>query len=200
MTSAAPRTRRLASNRRRIDANRRRGLVLQTAVLAFALVSGIVGVLPGRSGSAGADVAPPAIGWRQLTRTVDRGGIEIIRLARDEPATRARVAIIPRSQIGRLRTVLASPQLVGGSGRDLTTSLCARVHCHAAINGDRWDLSGHDAGRRHRRAWPSTASCSPPNRSRRPTPTPTSSSAALVRCTAPSSTRSRSHRRSPAAA
>jgi hypothetical protein len=57
------------------------------------------------------------------------------------------VAILPRSQIGRLRTVLASSQLVGGTGRDLPTSLCFRLHCHAAVNGDRWVLSGHEAGR-----------------------------------------------------
>lgn len=111
---------------------------------ALALVSGILGLLPGPT--AEAEPAPPAPGWRALSRTVDRGGIEIIRLARDVPRTRARVAIIPRSQIHRLRTVRASEQLIGGE-RDLTTSLCARAHCHAAINGDRWDLSGHDAGR-----------------------------------------------------
>ena len=70
-----------------------------------------------------------------------------MQLQRDEPLTRAQVAIVPRSQIGRLRTVLASNQLVGGTGRDLPTSLCFRLHCHAAVNGDRWVLSGHDAGR-----------------------------------------------------
>ncbi len=36
---------------------------------------------------------------------------------------------------------------MGGTGHDLPTNLCARVHCHAAVNGDRWELFGHDAGR-----------------------------------------------------
>jgi hypothetical protein len=79
--------------------------------------------------------------------TVDRGGIEIVQLRRDDPLTRAQVAILPRSQLGRLRTVLASDQLIGGTGRLLPTTMCARLHCHAAINGDRYVPSGHEAGR-----------------------------------------------------
>jgi hypothetical protein len=115
-------------------------------LLAFALVTGIV-LLPSAAPEAGAEPAPPAVGWRALSRTVDRGGIEVRELQRDEPLTRAKVAIVPRTQLSRLRPVLADDQLVGGSGRLLTTSMCARLHCHAAVNGDRYQLSGHDAGR-----------------------------------------------------
>jgi hypothetical protein len=68
-------------------------------------------------------------------------------VVRDSPLARGRVAAIPRSQLSRLQTVVASNQLIGGTGRDLSTNLCARLHCHAAVNGDRWDLFGHDAGR-----------------------------------------------------
>jgi hypothetical protein len=119
----------------------------QLAVLAAsALVSGII-LVPSPGPTASAEPAPPAVGWRAVSRTVDRGGIEIIELQRDEPLTRAHLAVFPRSQLARLRPVLASDQLVGGTGRLLTTTMCARLHCHAAVNGDRHVLSGHDAGR-----------------------------------------------------
>jgi hypothetical protein len=125
----------------------RRRLLLGALATASCLVSGIVTLLPGRVGAATAAPAPPAVGWQAVGRTVDRGGIEIIQLRRDDPLTRAQVAIVPRSQLPRLRPVLASQQLVGGTGRLLTTSMCARLHCHAAVNGDRFVLAGHDAGR-----------------------------------------------------
>ena len=94
-----------------------------------------------------AEPAPAATGWREISRTKDRGGIEIVEIARDEPLARGRVAVFPRDQLHRVRRVLASTQLVGGTGRALTTSLCARVHCHAAVNGDRWTVTGQDLGR-----------------------------------------------------
>lgn len=115
------------------------------AAAALTLVVGVTAALP--SAAVPAEPVPPATGWRATSRTVDRGGIEIVQLQRDEPLTRALVAIVPRSQLDRLRTVLASDQLVGGTGRDLPTNMCARLHCHVAVNGDRWVLSGHDAGR-----------------------------------------------------
>jgi hypothetical protein len=90
---------------------------------------------------------PPAPGWRVTARSVDRGGIETQRIFREDPVEHGVVAVIPRSQLHRMQTMLASNQLIGGTGRDLTTNMCARVHCHVAVNGDRWDLFGHDAGR-----------------------------------------------------
>ena len=90
--------------------------------------------------------APPASGW-YVTGYRAAAGIELLSIRRDQPLARGQVAVIPRSALYRVRTVLASDQLVGGTGRDLTTNLCARVHCHVATNGDRWDLFGHDAGR-----------------------------------------------------
>jgi hypothetical protein len=120
---------------------------LLAVVAASALLVSTIVLLPSPGPSAGAEPAPPAVGWRAVSSTVDRGGIEIIELRRDDPLTRAQVAIVPRSQLARLRPVLADDQLVGGTGRLLTTSMCARLHCHAAVNGDRHVLSGHDAGR-----------------------------------------------------
>lgn len=89
--------------------------------------------------------APAATGW-YVTDQAGAGGIELLQIRRDTPRARGWVARMPRSGLHRLRTVMASEQLVGGR-RDLVTDLCARVHCHAAINGDRWEVHGHDAGR-----------------------------------------------------
>ncbi len=130
------------------SAGYRRRRVVGLLLSASCLVSGVVALLPApRAGAAASEAAPPATGWTATSRTVDRGGIEIIQLRRDDPLTRAQVAIVPRSQLPRLRPVLASSQLVGGTGRELPTTACARFHCHLATNGDRYVLSGHDAGR-----------------------------------------------------
>ena len=90
--------------------------------------------------------APPAGGWYVTSRRA-ASGVELLTVQRDAPLARAQVAMMPRSGLYRLRTVLASNQLIGGTGRDLTTNLCIRVHCLVATNGDRWDTVGHDAGR-----------------------------------------------------
>lgn len=74
------------------------------------------------------------------------GGVELFSVGRDEPRARGKVIVLPRSGTYRLRTVLANQQLLGGVRQPVTT-LCARVNCHAAVNGDRWQLDGHDAGR-----------------------------------------------------
>ncbi|MEX2294613.1 MAG: phosphodiester glycosidase family protein [Acidimicrobiales bacterium] len=108
------------------------------AVAAVALPSVVTGA---------AEPAPAATGWWELSRTKDRGGIEMVEIMRDEPLARGHVAVFPRDQLYRVRTVLASTQLVGGTGRTLTTTMCARVHCHAAVNGDRWTITGQDLGR-----------------------------------------------------
>ncbi|MGH9273496.1 MAG: phosphodiester glycosidase family protein [Acidimicrobiales bacterium] len=125
----------------------RRSTTAAALVIASGLVSGVVGLLPGRIDAASSEPVPPAVGWRETSRTVDRGGIEIRHLQQDDPLTRATAAIVPRSQLARLRTVLASDQLVEGTGRELPTTMCAELHCHVAVNGDRYALSGHDAGR-----------------------------------------------------
>ncbi len=113
------------------------------AALVVALLAVTATVVP-RSATA-ATPAPAATGW-YVTDQDSAGGIEIVHVRRDQPLARGWVAKIPRSGLYRLRTVMASEQLVGGA-RDFVPNLCARVHCHAAINGDRWDIDGHDVGR-----------------------------------------------------
>jgi len=116
-------------------------LTLLAAVLGLLLIS--LG-MPAEA-EVTAQAAPGASGWSIVAREA-AAGIEILSLRRDDPLTRAKVAMMPRSGLYRLRTVLADDQLVGAQ-RDLTTNMCARVNCHAAVNGDRWDLFGADAGR-----------------------------------------------------
>ncbi len=120
-------------------------------IAASCLLSAVVllpsTVLAAVDGDPAHPVAPAATGWVEMSRTKDRGGIEIVEISRAEPLARGLVAVFPRDQLHRLRTVLASSQLVGGTGRALTTAMCARVHCHAAVNGDRWAITGTDLGR-----------------------------------------------------
>lgn len=89
---------------------------------------------------------PPGAGWR-VTSQEGAAGTVLLRIQRDSPLVRGFVAVLPRSDLHRLRTVLASHQLVRGTGRDIVPNLCARVHCHAAVNGDRFYLDGGEAGR-----------------------------------------------------
>ena len=120
--------------------SRRRG---PAAVLALILVAAASFAAP--PAASASTPAPASDGW-YVTEEQHASGLRLLSVRSDEPLARAHVAVVPRSALYRLRTVLASDQLVGGS-RERTTSLCARVHCHAAVNGDRWELSGHDAGR-----------------------------------------------------
>ena len=125
----------------------RRHVPLRRVAALLVLLSMVAGLTTAAPRAARADsVAPAATGWRVTTRS-NGAGIELLGIQRDDPLARGQVMVMPRSGLYRLRTVMASEQLIGGSGRDLTTNLCARVHCHAAVNGDRWELEGHDAGR-----------------------------------------------------
>ncbi len=117
------------------------------------VLAGVVAVVI--AGSAAAPIAvaetvgspvPVGTGWR-VTSQESGGGTTVVSIRRDSPLVRGQVAILPRSGLYRLRTVLASEQLVRGTGRDLVPNMCTRVHCHAAVNGDRFLLSGAEAGR-----------------------------------------------------
>lgn len=125
----------------RVRSSTRRWRTTVVLFLAAVLVASV-----GVPRSADAEpMAPPAAGWQVVDREA-AAGIEVLSIRRDAPLARGKVVVMPRSGLHRLRTVLASEQMIGGA-RDLPTNLCARVHCHAAINGDRWDEVGHDAGR-----------------------------------------------------
>src|SRR3546814_8673505 len=61
---------------------------------------------------------PPATGW-YFTRRDSSAGLEVLHIRRDEPLARGTVAVLPRSGLYRLRSVLSSETLIGGYGRDL---------------------------------------------------------------------------------
>ncbi len=111
-------------------------LLLAVAAVAFGMPTG-----------AKAQVTANATGWYRYGDEAG-GGVELFSVGRDDLNAKARgkVIVLPRTGTYRLRTVLANEQLIGGSRQSVTT-LCARVHCHAAVNGDRWHIAGHDLGR-----------------------------------------------------
>jgi hypothetical protein len=91
---------------------------------------------------------PPASGWQISARVGSPSGLDSFAVTRWDPLARGRVASIGRDQLPRLRSVLSSERLTGGGGgRETTSALCRRLHCHAAANGDRWELQGIEAGR-----------------------------------------------------
>ncbi len=92
------------------------------------------------------DAVPAGAGWYVTERRAAEG-VELLTIRRDNPLERGTVAVMPRSGLYRLRTVLASDQFIGGTGLKLTTSLCAQVHCLAGVNGDRWEVDGYEKGR-----------------------------------------------------
>ena len=118
--------------------------------VAAALVVAVLAVaapLRGRAADAAAGApAEAASGWYVTGRQAAEG-VEMLSIRRDDPVERGTVAVMPRSGLYRLRTVLASDQLVGGTGFALPTTLCARVHCLAGVNGDRWEVAGPETGR-----------------------------------------------------
>lgn len=114
--------------------------------LVTALLATVSAVALGMPAATAADGTPPN-GWFRYGGEAG-GGVELFAIGRDDPDAKARgkVIVLPRTGIYRLRTVLAHEQLLGGSRQPVTT-LCARIHCHAAVNGDRWHIDGHDLGR-----------------------------------------------------
>jgi hypothetical protein len=91
---------------------------------------------------------PPGPGWQISARVGSPSGLDTFAVTRWDPLARGRVVSIGRDQLPRLRSVLSSERLTGGGGgRETTSALCRRLHCHAAVNGDRWELQGIEAGR-----------------------------------------------------
>ncbi len=111
------------------------------------LLLALTAVAFGLPTTARAQVTANATGWYRYGGETG-GGVELFAIGRDDLDAKARgkVILLPRTGTYRLRTVLANEQLIGGS-RQPVTALCARVNCHAAVNGDRWQVAGHDLGR-----------------------------------------------------
>lgn len=78
---------------------------------------------------------PP--GFRVLARTPVAAGAEQLTLVRDEPPLRVHLARIARDAAVSLRAVLSNDQVAGtGPIGERTSSMCRRVRCLLAVNGD----------------------------------------------------------------
>ena len=103
--------------------------------LARALVTVMLVVLAG-STPALADSPVPA-GFRVVTRTPVAPGVERLTLGRDKPPLRVHVARIAPDAAVSLRAVLSNDAVAGPDPSvERTSSMCQRVHCLLAVNGD----------------------------------------------------------------
>lgn len=84
-------------------------------------------------------VAPvgAAPGYRLVAREVLEPGVEHLVLRQDSPPQNVHVARLAPGLSSRLRPVLSRDVLTGpGAGSERTSSMCARVRCVVAVNGD----------------------------------------------------------------
>jgi hypothetical protein len=80
---------------------------------------------------------PVPSGYRVVARESPEPGIDHLTLRQDQPAETVHVARLAPGVAARLRPVLSSDVLTGpASGPETTSSMCARVQCVLAVNGD----------------------------------------------------------------
>jgi hypothetical protein len=100
-------------------------------VLMAVMVVGLIGADP-----AFADSPIPA-GFRVVNRTAVVPGVERFTLARDRPPLVVNVARIAPDAAVSLRAVLSNDAVAGTDPTvERTSSMCRRVHCLLAVNGD----------------------------------------------------------------
>jgi hypothetical protein len=88
------------------------------------------------SPSAGADTIVPE-GYRLEAQSQVTTGVQRQRLVRDKPPLVVNIARIASDAPVSLRAVLSNEQVAGQAPRlERTSSMCARVHCLLAVNGD----------------------------------------------------------------
>ena len=99
--------------------------------LMAVMVVGLIGANP-----AFADSPVPA-GFRVVTRTAVAPGVERLALEREKPPLRVNVARIAPNAAVSLRAVLSNDAVAGSDPIvERTSSMCQRVHCLLAVNGD----------------------------------------------------------------
>lgn len=117
--------------------SRPRATVVLVAVLT------VVGLAP--SSPATAAALPP--GYRVVSTEALAPGVEHQTLRLDQPAQDVHVARLAPGMAGRLLPVLARDVLTGpSSGPEPTSSMCTRVKCVAAVNGDFFQAPGGPVG------------------------------------------------------
>lgn len=113
-------------------------LGLLCAVVAFV---GVAPVAPARAATA----VPP--GYRVVATETLGVGVEHRTLRRDDPSQEIHVARLAPGTAGRLLPVLGRNTLAESpAGLEPTSSMCARVRCLAAVNGDFFDGAGRPVG------------------------------------------------------
>lgn len=108
---------------------RRPGALL--GALAIAMAATLVTV-PARAAG-----GPVPAGYRVVGREALGPGIEHLTLHQDQPPQTVHVARLAPGVASRLRPVLSSDVMTGpAAGPETTSSMCARVRCIVAVNGD----------------------------------------------------------------
>ena len=117
-------------NGRRATTTARVGAVV--ASLAVAVAATIVG-FPAANAADG----PVPGGYRVVAREALEPGVDHLTLRQDQPGQNVHVARLAPGVATRLRPVLSSDVLSGpAAGPETTSSMCGRVRCVLAVNGD----------------------------------------------------------------
>ena len=111
---------------------------LVAAALTLALVATAAPIAPVAADELEpyADPVPSAPGYSVTSITEPTPGIEYLRLHRPSPQTEVHALRLAPSVLPRLDIVTASDHQQRTPTRETTTSMCRRVRCVAAINGD----------------------------------------------------------------
>jgi len=112
-------------------------------IAALLAVVGLVGLGPVRPAAA---ASPVPAGYRLVASEALGPGVEHQTLRQDQPPQDVHVARLAPGQAGRLLPVLANDVVSGSSGAEPTSSMCVRVKCVAAVNGDFFDGRGRPIG------------------------------------------------------
>jgi hypothetical protein len=121
-----------------------RALTTVTAVVLTGMASVLLGAPPASADDAVPAAGPPAAsepgvppGFRVAGRSQLATGVERLDLVRDKPPLSVHVARIAAGAPVSLRAVLSNGQVAGPDPiGERTSSMCQRVHCLVAVNGD----------------------------------------------------------------
>ena len=108
--------------------------IMRPGAIVGSLVMAVTAVvaMPARA----ADGPVPA-GYRVVAREQLEPGVDHLTLRRDNPPQNVHVARLAPGMSNRLRPVLSSDVMSGpAAGPERTSSMCARVRCLVAVNGD----------------------------------------------------------------
>jgi hypothetical protein len=119
------------------------GLARALTTVTVVALTGVGSVLGLGVRPALAEGAPPEAepgipaGFRVVTRNTVAPGVEQLALVREKPPLRVNVAVLAPDAAVSLRAVLSNDEVAGPDPIvERTSSMCLRVHCLLAVNGD----------------------------------------------------------------